>query len=271
MSLIGKKLIDSFSTATVIIPTLIGFFDFLSFYTSWLPAYYWVMITFDWSIEQATYFSNAQSLCLTVFGIAVGYLAYLTKRYKPFMVFGAIIRMLGIGLMVRYRTPDSTTAQVVIPQILQGLGGGFLGILLQVTAQVNVPHQDVAMVTAFVLLLTEIGGAVGSAVWGAIQNEVLTDRLAVYLPQLDATALSTIVNSPFSISTTYAMGTPERDAIIAAWGDAVHTSLMVSIATAAVPLILSCFISNKKLGKIQNLVASDVRKVVLLDGEEEVL
>ncbi len=37
--------------------------------------------------------------------------------------------------MIKYREVGSSTAQVVIPQVLQGLGGGFLGVTLQVAAQ----------------------------------------------------------------------------------------------------------------------------------------
>lgn len=49
-------------------------------------------------------------------------------------------------------------------QILQGLGGGFVGITAQVAAQASVPRDDVAMATAMILLLTSIGGAFGSAI-----------------------------------------------------------------------------------------------------------
>ena len=49
-------------------------------------------------------------------------------------------------------------------QLLQGIGGGFSAVSLQVSAQASVPHADVAMVTAVVLLITEIGGAIGTAI-----------------------------------------------------------------------------------------------------------
>lgn len=128
----------------VIFPTLIGFFDFFSFYVSWSSAYQFVIILKGWSISDATYFSNAQSLCLTVFGIAVGGVNLFTRRFKWSLVVGALIRILGMGLMIAYRTQDSTTFQLVMPQCLQGMGGGILGITLQLAAQVSVPHQDVA-------------------------------------------------------------------------------------------------------------------------------
>lgn len=46
------------------------------------------MVTFGWDSSDATYFSNTQSLCLTVFGIAAGFLALATKRYKWILIAG---------------------------------------------------------------------------------------------------------------------------------------------------------------------------------------
>lgn len=44
------------------------------------------------------------------------------------------------------------------------MGGGLAASAMQVGAQASVPHVDVAMVTATVLLVTEIGGAMGGAI-----------------------------------------------------------------------------------------------------------
>lgn len=96
----------------VIFPTIIGFFDFFSFYVSWTSAYQFVIILKSWDTGDATYFSNAQSLCLTVFGIAVGALNLATRRFKWSLVAGAAIRILGMGLMIAYRHEGSSTFQV---------------------------------------------------------------------------------------------------------------------------------------------------------------
>lgn len=66
--------------------------------------------------------------------------------------------------MIHSRGANASTAEIVWTQILQGLGGGFAAVTAQVGAQASVPHVDVAMVTAVVLLWTEIGGAVGSGI-----------------------------------------------------------------------------------------------------------
>jgi hypothetical protein len=66
--------------------------------------------------------------------------------------------------MIHSRGANASDAEIVWSQLLQGIGGGFAAVAQQVSAQASVPHADVAMVTAVVLLLTEIGGAIGSAI-----------------------------------------------------------------------------------------------------------
>lgn len=137
---------------------LIGVADFFAFYCSWVNALVWSRIVTDWDDAAATYFANTQSLALTIFGTLGGVLSTWSLRYKWQMFGGACLRLLGIGLMIYYRGAGPTTAQLVLPQMIQGAGGGIMGVQLQVAAQVSVPHADVAMVTATIMLATEIGG-----------------------------------------------------------------------------------------------------------------
>jgi hypothetical protein len=67
-------------------------------------------------------------------------------------------------MMLYSRGPDASDTALVFTQILQGMGGGSAAIALQVGAQASISHSDLAIVTAVVLLLTEIGGAVGGAI-----------------------------------------------------------------------------------------------------------
>lgn len=66
--------------------------------------------------------------------------------------------------MIHSRGANASDAEVVWTQILQGMGGGIAAVASQVAAQASVPHVDVAMATAVVLLITEIGGAIGNAI-----------------------------------------------------------------------------------------------------------
>ena len=114
-----------------------------------------------------------------------GVLMRYVHRYKIVLVVGLAIRLLyaplpllsvpvqccsctcaysGVGLMIHSRGAQASDAEVVWTQIIQGFGGGFASVCSSVAAQASVPHVDMAMTTAMVLLWTEIGGAVGSAI-----------------------------------------------------------------------------------------------------------
>lgn len=236
---------------------VIGVTDFFAFYCSWLNLSMWALIVrADWNNSGATYFSLCQSLTLTVFGILGGVLSAFTRRLKWQMFAGACIRMLGIGLMIAFRHQGVTTAQLVIPQIIQGAGGGIMGVQLQVAAQVSVPHADVAMVTAFVLLMTEVGGAIGSAVAGAVQKTVIPRELAKLAPNLTPAEVTTAAGAPLNviIKPDWAMGTPNRTALIEAYARYWHIMLIIAICVSAVPIISSALLTNYKLGSQQTLV-----------------
>ena len=66
--------------------------------------------------------------------------------------------------MIHSRGAKGSAVELVWTQLLQGMGGGISAVTIQVGAQASVTHSDVAMVTAVVLLLTEIGGALGTAI-----------------------------------------------------------------------------------------------------------
>lgn len=67
-----------------------------------------------------TYFSSAQSLALTIFGIMAGFIMFATRRFKWMLFVGLLIRLLGVGLMLKARSPSGNTAELVMCQILQG-------------------------------------------------------------------------------------------------------------------------------------------------------
>ena len=66
--------------------------------------------------------------------------------------------------MIHSRGANASDAEVVWSQLLQGIGGGLAAVTSQLAAQASVKHYDTAMVTAVVLLVTEIGGAIGTAI-----------------------------------------------------------------------------------------------------------
>ncbi|PAV16768.1 MFS polyamine transporter [Pyrrhoderma noxium] len=238
---------------SVVLASWIGFFDFFSYYLTYVYLYSFVLVVKPWSTLDATYFMQTQTIALTVFGITAGGLMYYVRYYKPWLIFGLIIRLVGCGLMLHSRGANGSTVEIVWTQILQGLGGGFAAVAMQVGAQASVPHSDVAIVTAVVLLLTEIGGAVGSAVAGAIWSNTMPNNLEKYLPQVNETLRAELYSSITDVL-AYDRDDPIRIGVIQAYDDSMKDMVIAGLVTSAVPIILSLFMPNWYLSDKQNAV-----------------
>ncbi|KAF9046927.1 drug:h+ antiporter [Hymenopellis radicata] len=227
--------------------SLIGFFDFISFYLTYTYL----------SATNITYFVLTQSVGLTVFGICAGFAMRYFHRYKHMLVVGLAIRLFGVGLMIHSRGANASDAEIVWTQIIQSMGGGIAAVTSQVAAQASVPHVDVATATAVVLLLTEIGGAIGNAISGAIWTNMMPGKLLHYLPFLSDTERAAIYSSISVITTQYPRGDPVREGVISAYGDVMKIMLIVATVVSVVPLALSFFMPNWYLGDTQNAVDNE--------------
>ena len=129
---------------------------------------------------------------------------------------GLIIRLIGVSLMIKARSPTGSTLELVFCQVLQGIGGGFAAIATQVSAQAAVCHADVATVTAMVLLLTEVGNSVGSAGATAIWNAFMPSELRRHVPTDDEELLRELFGSITEVA-RYPRDDPIRLGAIAAY------------------------------------------------------
>ncbi|KIW21093.1 hypothetical protein PV08_01672 [Exophiala spinifera] len=248
-----------FTNLDIIVPAAILFVDQFSVSMTMTPAFQWIEITHGWSTGDATYFLYTQSVCLVVFSVLAGSLATYTGHYKRVCNAGACIRIMGLGLMLKYRTSHATTFQVVIPQVLMGLGGGLMTANMAVVAQAAVPHDELSIVTGFVLLILELGSAIGSAVVGAVQ-QTLRASLHHYLDPVtggNATVVNLIYAEGSRAVADFPLGDPIRDATVDAWADNMHKMIIGAITLAAVNLVTCLILPDHVLkDKQQNNVES---------------
>ncbi|KAM5544508.1 hypothetical protein V8D89_002168 [Ganoderma adspersum] len=241
------------SNRTVVCVAFIGFFDFLSFFLTFMYLPSFVLVTKPWSMTNVFYFGQAQTVGLTIFGIVGGVIMRFTQRYKPLLVIGLCIRLLGVTLMIHSRGTNSSDAELVMTQVLQGLGGGFAAVCSGVGAQASVPHADVAMVIAIVLLWTEIGAGVGGSLAGAIWARTMPEKLAEYLPALSQEDRDVLFGNITAIRER-PMDDPVRVGVIGAYSDTMKVMLILATALSVIPLVLSVFMPNWYLGDQQNAV-----------------
>ncbi|OCH87436.1 drug:h+ antiporter [Obba rivulosa] len=263
------------SNIAVVAAAWIGFFDFVSFYLTYTYLFSFVLVVKPWSLVNANYFASTQTVALTVFGILAGGLMRYLRRYKYLLVIGLCIRLLGVGLMIHSRGAEGSDAELVWTQILQGMGGGFAAVASQVGAQASVTHVDVAIITAVVLLWTEIGGAVGSAIAGAIWTNTMPEKLEKYLPNLSQAERDELFGSITDV-TALPRGDPTREGVISgaspprltqllttefvflptAYSDVMKIMVITATVISVVPIVLALFMPNWYLGDKQNAVDS---------------
>ncbi|KAI9801126.1 MAG: hypothetical protein M1833_002994 [Piccolia ochrophora] len=243
---------------TVLAGCAIAFFYFMAFYLSVQPYFNsYLQVVKGSSVGGSGRVTNTFSFSSTVTSLAVSLAIKYSAHYKYFILLGACIYLMALGLMVRYRSEDSSIGSIVGTQIALGIGGGMLNVPAQLGVQASVRHQDVAVVTAIFLTILEIGGAVGSAISGAVWTAGIQRRLQLYLPD-SAKPQAALIFGSITVAQSYAMGSPERIAINRAYQETIHTLLIIA-ACVSIPLIpLTLLMKNYKLNRIDQNVKGKV-------------
>ena len=243
---------------TVLAGCTIGFFYFAVFYTSIQPYFssYLQVVQGD-SVTAAGHIVNTFSFSSTVTAVLISLVIKYTRHYKYYITAGGCIYLLGVGLMIRYRVLGASTGQIVGTQIAVGIGGGMVNVPAQLGVQASVAHTDVAAATAIFLTVVEVGGAVGSAISGAVWTGNLLPKLQRYLPPA-AQADASMIFGNLTIAKSYAEGSPERIAIDRSYQETMDILLIIA-ACLAVPLLpLSLVMKNYRLDTLDQKVKGKV-------------
>ena len=222
----------------------------MAFYLSVFPYFTsYLMVVHNQSITSAGRITLTFTFASSVASIAVSLLIKYTGHYKYFVVFGACLYLLGLGIMMVYRVQGASVATIVGCQVVVGVGGGVLNVPAQLGVQASAKHGQVAAATAIFLTILQIGGAVGSAISGAVWTNNLLDKLTRYLPPESSSQASEIYGDVTIASTRWAEGTPERDAINRAYEETMYILLTIALCAAAPLVPLSLFMKNYRLDK----------------------
>lgn len=233
----------------------------VAFYLSVFPYFgSYLQIVQGQSFVTAGYITRVFTFSSTIASIVVSLLIKYTAHYKYYVTGGAAIYLMGMGIMLAYRNEDASVGSLVGTQIAIGIGGGFLNVPVQLAVQASVSHQDVAAATTVWLTLLEVGGAVGSAISGAIWSTYIPQKLQLYLPAETADQYLSIYGS-LAVSADYALypaGSPTRIAINRAYQETMRFLLIGALSCAALIFPLTFFLSNYKLDEMDQKVVGRV-------------
>jgi predicted cation transporter len=140
-------------------------------------------------------------------------------RFKWLAMSMLALEMLGVGLMIHFRQPNIGIGYVVMCQIFIAFGGGALVICEEMAVMAAAPHQNVASMLALIGLFSSVGGGIGQAISGAIYTNKFPAALERALPG-NATLNAELYGS-LTVQLSYAIGTPERTAVLYAYGESM--------------------------------------------------
>ena len=224
----------------------------MAFYLSVQPYFQsYLLVVQDLSLTAAGHVIQVFSFTSSITAVTIGLIIRLTGHYKYFVTLGSCIYLLGVGLMIKYRTRNATLGALVSTQIAVGIGGGMANVPAQVGIQASANHQQVAAATAVYLTMLEIGGAVGSAISGAVWSGNILSKLRRYLPEDSRDQATAIYSSVMTASARYPKGTPERAAIDRAYQETMQILLVVALYVSFIPIILSFFMKDYKLNQVR--------------------
>ncbi|GAA5968346.1 hypothetical protein JCM21900_000981 [Sporobolomyces salmonicolor] len=233
---------------TIVGGSALGFFHFCSqfcyesFFTSFLQ------VARGHSPQTASYISQSYIFAACVAAIVAGSFAKMTNRYKWIGIAGVLVHAVGVWLMMRSRNLNGSTFELVMSQLIGGVGGGFTTIAAQIGCQAVVGHQDVGIATAIFLTITQIGGAVGGSLAGAVWSTVLPRRLIFHLPAEQHGLIPRIIASlPYALS--FPPDSPIRLAIDQSYVDVQKRLNNLAMVMLLPALVAVCSMKNVNLEK----------------------
>ncbi|KAM5473414.1 hypothetical protein MauCBS54593_002209 [Microsporum audouinii] len=225
---------------------------FCSFYCWDLYFLSYLQVVHNQSVRNAGYIANIFNIGGCIWALVIGAIIRVTGRFKPFALAAVPFQALGIGLMILYRKPGSNIASVIICQCIIAVSAGTLQICEQIAVMAAASHSEVAIVLALLGLFSNIGGAIGQTVTGAIWSHTIPEQLAILLPD-SAKDQAAAIYASLTTQLGHPVGTPIRNAIIAAYGEGQRWMLVTGVGVLSLALASIIMWRNIELKNIHQV------------------
>lgn len=178
--------------------------------------------------------------------IGAGRLMSRTGRYKIFPIMGAGVLIVAMMLLSTLST-STPYWQVALYAFVFGFGLGFTLQIVVTVVQNSVDRVDMGVGTSSVAFFRSLGGALGTAIFGAVLNA----RLSHYLRD----APSSLVPKGFgesdaanNVQAIQALPDDTRAVVTEAWVKALDNMFLVAVPFLAIALIAALVIPEIPLG-----------------------
>ncbi len=193
-------------------------------------------------------------MMMGVLGASVtsGQLVSRTGRYKIFPVVGSVLVILGMWLLSQL---DLHTSHLAMSLYVIVLGAG-MGMTMQVmvlAVQNAVPPAQMGAATAAVTFFRSLGGAFGTALFGAVFIARLSHWIADLVPGAASSAIH--VNGSFSMSPAQLHAFPPavQHGVLESFVRSLHSVFLLGVPLATVMFALTLFLKEVRLRSTSGL------------------
>jgi EmrB/QacA subfamily drug resistance transporter len=183
---------------------------------------------------------------LLVVSIGSGQIISRTGKYRFWPIAGTAFTTLGLYLLSRMGVGTSTVLDSLYMLVL-GMGIGGVMQVLVIIVQNAVPHEELGVATSGATFFRSIGGAFGTAIFGAIFSNVLVGNLARHLHGVSLPAgFSSADVTPAVLSHLSAV---VRHGFVAGYAESIQTVFLVAVPIAALAFLFTWLIPQVELKK----------------------
>ncbi len=186
--------------------------------------------------------------------ITAGQIISRTGRYKRFPIAGTAVMSVGLFLLSRM-TAGTTILEASVGMLVLGLGMGMVMQVLVIAVQNAVAYDDLGVATSGATLFRLIGGALGTAVFGAIFAAGLTDHLAAAFPGGAPTAA---LGSGVSPEVLERLPAVVRDVYVEGVATSLSTVFLIAMFIAIAGFALTWMVPEQPLRETIAAAAGDV-------------
>jgi len=167
-----------------------------------------------------------------------------TGRYKIFPVIGAAIIGLGIWLFSNLHV-DSSMWTISGYAYVMGFGLGFTMATVMTAVQNSVDRSDMGTATSALTFFRSMGGAVGTAAYGAI----LTERLSAHLAELLSPRVAARIPEGATDNVTVIQSLPPeiQQPVVEAFVRSLHDAFLAGVPVAVVAFVVILFLKELPL------------------------
>lgn len=188
---------------------------------------------------------NLYAFVTAVFAPFLGIIVARSTRLKPYIIFGGALYFVTMGHFYRYRSGKESDKGIIAAMVVWGICSGLFDYPINVSIQTVTSHENMASVTALGYTIFSIGGAVASAISGAIWTQLLYPKLLQLIGDSDLAQAA--YDSPFDFIVENPWGTPLREAMVEAYRYVQKYEVLVALVFTVPMFLLSFFIRDPQL------------------------